>query len=144
MAKLQKNKDGRPTKYKDEYIEELINFFDVESFTIVNDRPLASKFPTMARFALNIGVHVDTLHEWKNKKDKKGKLVHKEFSEAFKKAKLYQEAYIYENGLSGVIDKTFGIWAAKVILGHKEPESKKPDSSELADALSKLADKLPT
>lgn len=137
-------KPGQPTKYRKEYPEQLIEFFDVESFTIVNDKPLASKFPTMARFALNLGVHIDTLHEWKNKTDENDKLVHPEFSEAYKKAKLYQEAWLYENGLAGVIDRTFGIWTTKVMLGHKEPEPARDDNSDLAEALSKIADKLPS
>ncbi|WP_293138544.1 hypothetical protein, partial [Moritella sp.] len=58
-------------------------------------------------------------------------------------AKLYQEAYLYENGLIGAIDKTFGIWATKVILGHKEPEKESNPVDGLTDVIGKLLDKLP-
>jgi len=114
---------GRPSKYKPEYNQDLINYFNVDPYYMDSDnKPVVGKFPTMARFALNCGVHVDTLHEWAHGKDKKGNLKHPEFSETYKKAKLFQEAYLYEAGLAGVIDKTFGIWATKTILGHREPD----------------------
>tara|TARA_R110000787_G_scaffold51048_1_gene121159 strand:- start:114 stop:542 length:429 start_codon:yes stop_codon:yes gene_type:complete len=118
-----KSNTGRPTKYKDRFIQDLTNYFNVESFTLDSDnKPIPSKFPTLARFALNCDVHTDTLYEWAHGKDADGDLKHPDFSVAYKKAKLYQEAYLYESGLAGTIDKTFGIWATKTILGHREPD----------------------
>ncbi len=147
MAKPEKNKGGRPSKYKEEYNEAMINFFDVNPYEVVThgDKTLPARFPTFARFALSIGVCVDTLWEWAYGTDKEGKLKHPNFSETYKKAKQYQEAYLYEAGIGGVIDRTFGIWATKTLLGHREPEKDNSDGTEdLADALTKLADKLPS
>lgn len=138
-----KKKMGAPTKYKEEFCEELISFFDVESFTVEGGKTIPGKFPTVARFALNIGVHVTTLHDWATAKDKKGNIKLPDFSYAYKTAKLYQEAYLYEAGLVGAIDRTFGIWATKTILGHKEPEREPEGGNDMADVLSKLIDKLP-
>lgn len=138
-------KAGAPTKYKEEYNESMISFFDTNPFDIIDGKLTPSKFPTLARFALNIGVHTDTLYEWAHGKDKTNKLKHPEFSVTYKKAKLYQEAFLYEAGLVGAIDRTFGIWATKTILGHKEPEREQTDKGEdIADALNNLADKLPS
>lgn len=141
MAKPKKM--GAPTKYKDEFCDQLITFFDVESFEVIDGKTVASKFPTLARFALNIGVHVTTLHDWATAKDNNGQVKLKDFSYAYKKAKLYQEAYLYEAGLAGAIDRTFGIWATKTILGHKEPEKEQGGSGDMADAISKLISRLP-
>ena len=105
---------GAPTKYDDKYCEEIIEFFGIEPYTIVESdygsvdvRP--NTFPTLARFALNINVHRDTIHEWTRR--------HEKFSDAVKKSKDYQEAFLVEAGLMGVIDKTFAIFACKNILG---------------------------
>ena len=138
------SKKGAPTKYEDKFVGDLISYFDVESYVVDEDgRKTVSKFPTMARFALNCGVHVSTLHDWATQKGEDGELLKPDFSEAYKKAKLYQEAYLYECGLAGAIDKTFGIWATKTILGHREPEKEVNSDDTLTDALSKLIDKLP-
>jgi len=138
------SKMGAPTKYDDKFVVDLISYFDVESYVVDEDgRKTVSKFPTMARFALNCGVHVSTLHDWATQKGEDGELLKPDFSEAYKKAKLYQEAYLYECGLAGAIDKTFGIWATKTILGHREPEKEVNSDDTLIDALSKLIDKLP-
>lgn len=60
-----KHAGGRPSDYKPEYCQEIIDFMAKGNFTF--------------QYANYIGKHVDTLYEW-------GK-VHKEFSEALKTAK---------------------------------------------------------
>lgn len=126
------------SKYNEKYNQELIDFFNVDPFVYEDGKVVPSKFPTLCRFALNCGVHTDTLYEWAHGKNKDGDLKHPEFSVTYKKAKLFQEAYLYEAGLAGVIDKTFGIWATKTLLGHKEPE--KTDTVILKGSLSSLVD----
>ena len=142
MAKPKKM--GAPTKYKPEFCNQLIKFFDVESYTIEDGKMIPSKFPTLARFALNINIHTTTLHDWSVATDQDGNILLKDFSFAYKKAKLYQEAFLYEAGLAGAIDKTFGIWATKTILGHREPEREQDNNNDMSDVLSKLIDKLPS
>ncbi len=123
MAKP-KNKGGRPSKYKEEYNQAMIEFFDVNPYEVqvIDDKAYPARFPTFARFALSIGVCTDTLWEWAHGRTSEDALKHPEFSDTYKKAKEYQEAYLYEAGISGLIDRTFGIWATKTLLGHKEPE----------------------
>ena len=61
---------GRPTKYKEKYAEMLIDFFDGGSvdFENLNGRePVVGRFPTLARFALNIGTHTASIKYNTNK-----------------------------------------------------------------------------
>jgi len=83
---------GRPSKYKSDYCDELIKYFDIEPhfetpvITTYKDgttkeevKFIPSDLPTLAGFAKKIGVHRDTVNQWE--KD------HKEFSDAINRAK---------------------------------------------------------
>lgn len=116
---------GRPTKYKPEFAQTLLDYFlkakpynRILSAFGAKDDPC--DLPTLAGFAILIGVHRDTLNEWENAKDKAGKLLHPEFSDAIKKAKTIQEHYLVTNALRGNYDKTFAIFFAKNVLGWKD------------------------
>ena len=114
---------GRPTKYKEKYAEMLIDFFAGGSvdFENLNGRePVVGRFPTLARFALNIGTHTDTIANWANAENEDGTKKHPEFFSAYKAAKNYQEAFIYEGAMAGAINPTFAIWSAKAILRHRD------------------------
>jgi hypothetical protein len=121
---------GRPTVYKDEYVDELIKFFDVPAYT---ERPLfdkngdekgtdmvPNKFPTLARFATNIGVTRETLHDWATKQNEDGTLRYPDFSYAYKKAKEYQEAILVEGTMAGAFQANFAIFTAKNVLGWRD------------------------
>ncbi len=115
---MAKGKRGQPTKYKPEYCEELIKFFDRAPFREIEvvtkskggyekieKKRVPNQLPFFSAFARKIGVHVDTLHEWKKK--------HKEFSEAYKKAKALQKEFLIQNGLVGLYNATAFIFTAK-------------------------------
>lgn len=68
------SKGGAPTKYRLEYCQQIIDFC------------VTGKF--ISQFAQTIGVHTDTLLEWKK--------VHPEFSVAYKRAR--------ESSLNGMLD----------------------------------------
>lgn len=107
-----KNKIGRPTKYREEYCERVIEFFSGERYKVTgeNDGKLsktANDLPTFERFASSIDVHVDTLHEWKK--------VHPSFSESYKKAQQLQKDFLITNALLGLYNNTFSIFLAKNI-----------------------------
>lgn len=118
---------GRPTKYDEKYCSELIEYFDVEPyeektktvktkkgevFEITED--VASDFRSLAGFAIKIGVHRDTLHEWSKQ--------HPNFSDAIKRVKDFQENYLLVNGLKGTIDRVFGIFTAKNFTDLKDKQ----------------------
>jgi hypothetical protein len=126
---------GRPTKYKDEYCEKLIEYFDIEPYVkekvlyyykngdskeqiqeVPNDLPLLSKF------AASINVSRDTLHEWAHGIDRDGNLKHPEFSDAYKKAKELQRAVLITNGLRGNYQTAFAIFTAKNLTDMRDKQ----------------------
>lgn len=77
---------GRPTKFKKEYIEKLVEFFDIEPtrkelMEVVTEfdskgnqkktaekyKHIPNKFPTLVQFAKSIGVSYWSLQQWANK-----------------------------------------------------------------------------
>jgi hypothetical protein len=116
---------GRPTKYDKRFCRQLLEYFlgDLpyqRTMTMFGPKENPSDLPTLAGFAIKIGVHRDTIHEWAEGKDEAGKLKHPEFSDAIKKAKTVQEHYLVTNGLRGNYDRTFSIFFAKNVLGWKD------------------------
>lgn len=125
ISDIPPNPVGRPTKYKPEYVQELMDYFNKPSgswtqFEKKNGEVanvwVPAKFPTMEGFACEIDVHVDTLHEWATAIDENDNLIHPEFSEAYKKARGHQTRILVENGLAGGYQANFGIFTAKNVL----------------------------
>jgi len=111
---------ARPTKYKPEYAKKLITFFSIPPNKIVKKKvgkdtkeiTVLNELPFFSIFAHNIGVCHDTLCEWVK--------VHKEFSEAYKKAKELQKAFLITNGLAGLYNPAFAIFTAKNITDMRD------------------------
>ena len=89
-----KNKGGRPTKYKSEYCRELDKYLKTTGKE-------QTSLPTMQGFALWIGVDTDTLNNWANKLDKKGKRIHKGFFGTLRKLKNLQAKQLIDDGIYG-------------------------------------------
>lgn len=116
---------GRPTDYRPEYAQILIDYFSVEPYREIMRQTItksgdvievpvneANDFPTLAGFAIKIGVCRDTLLEWSK--------VHPEFSGAYKRCKDYQENFLAINGNKGLINQPFGIFTAKNVIGWRD------------------------
>ena len=117
---------GRPSKYKPEYCEQIIQYFSVQpqqvdyketyfaDGTLKSKEPItmAQQLPTFQKFADIIGVHIDTLLEW-NKE-------HEEFSLAYARAKQLQESIWLINGMSGLYNSQFAQFFGKNCLGYKD------------------------
>lgn len=145
---MSKKKTGRPTKYTDDMPERLLAFFAIdEAYT---EKPVEggkshftpARFPTLARFAAENGVTRETLWAWATEKDESGELTKLAFSNAYARAKEYQEALLVEGGMVGAYQPTFANFAAKNILGwtdrqdlsHTSPDgSMSPQKQELTD-----------
>ena len=121
------NKEGRPTLYKSEYCQQIIDYFSInpyrqeklevkykdgrieEKYTeIANDLPLFS------RFAVEIGVHRETLLNWSKE--------FPEFFDAYKKAKELQRAILITNGLRNNYQSTFAIFTAKNLTDMRDEQ----------------------
>ena len=119
---------GRPTKYRPEYCEEMIEFFSVKpteeryKSKVLEDNKVEKityegggvDFPTFTRFAQKIGVCDDTLTEWAN--------VHTDFSVATKRCKKFQEDIWLINALNGNYSSQFSIFLGKNVFGYKDKQ----------------------
>jgi hypothetical protein len=135
---------GRPSKYRDEFVIMLLEYFgqpplktiltqDKEGNTV--EKTVPALFPTLSRFAANIGVTTETLHDWATAKTPEGELRNPTFSYAYKKAKDLQQANLVEGTLAGAYNSTFAIFTAKNVLGWRdkvEQEITGKDGSPLA------------
>lgn len=130
---MEERERGRPTKYKSEYCDEMIDYFDRElTETVAKDavsargvvqvaEERATDLPLFQDFAVRIGVHIDTLHEWKK--------VHKEFSEAYKRCKNMQMRHLVMNAMQGRYSNSFAIFTAKNILGWRDKQEVEVESN---------------
>lgn len=111
---------GRPTDYRHEYCDRIIEHFDKEPFTSSYDEASGKTYrsaillPTLTNFARSIGVARSTIYKWAEE--------HQEFSDAIKRAQELQEEVLMQNGLFGAYDKTFAIFTAKNICGWKDKQ----------------------
>lgn len=116
---------GRPTKYKPEYAEMLIEFFSVdptiEKETVYKGKDgkewskmerVASYLPTFERFAENIGVDDKTLENWYKAKRTSGSPRYPEFFRAYIRAKQMQKDILIQNGLLGGYNARFALFVA--------------------------------
>ncbi len=114
------------TTFKPEYCDMIIEHFRVppqvmrskETYyadgTIKSkeEYPVAADLPTFQGFADKFGVHVDTLHKWKEDNGA--------FSEAYARAKQLQEHIWLVNGMSNLYNSQFAQFFGKNCLGYKD------------------------
>lgn len=118
---------GAPSKYLPEYADRLVEFFRETPFetsdVVEHDGRKRSKlisayrFPTLQRFADDIGVAFETLHDWATAKGPDGEPRYPEFSYAYKRAKTIQSAILVEGGMAGLFQPAMAIFGAKNLLG---------------------------
>ncbi|WP_227461668.1 terminase small subunit [Cupriavidus pauculus] len=139
---------GRPTLYKDEYRQQLIDYFNiaVERIEVIevptgkedkDGRPIMTTehktvlntFPTLTRFAASIGVTRETLHDWATAKNPDGTLRRPDFSYAYARAKDLQESLIIEGGMAGRYEARFASLAAKNLIGWRDQVDTKVEAT---------------
>jgi hypothetical protein len=120
-------KAGRPTKYRPEYCQAIVEYFSVEptyevpvtiTFKNGTEKESTEERPTQLRFLSNfadsIGVDPDTLLEWCRK--------HKEFSGAYTRAKALQKQHLVTCGLLGLYNSKFAVFTACNITDMRNKE----------------------
>ena len=123
-----KHPGGRPTDYKREYCQTIIDYFDqpysqkkiikytTKSGTIREEEVDApNNLPTLEGFAQSLGVVRDTIYEWAK--------VHQEFSDSVMRAKEIQKQFLVQNGLKGLYDPRFGMFVAVNMTDMRSKES---------------------
>jgi len=140
ITKLREGKVGRPTSYKEEYCEKIIDFFNrppFEAHTVKNDEGedvpamapsghpimIPCQLPTLEAFSLEIGVHVNTLLNWQNK--------HKEFLCAVQQAKAIQKNILVQCGLFKLYDARFATLVATNMTDMTEQKEVKVATYEI-------------
>lgn len=125
--KEEQKPNGRPSKYKKAYCKKMIEFFDIphileiEKEKVTKDGEVvthiverANKLPTFEKFAVSIGVHRDTLHEWSR--------THQEFSDTYSKCKNLQKDMLIYLGMIGLYNAPFTQFVAKNITDMKDTQ----------------------
>lgn len=127
-----KHAGGRPTKYRREYCDLIITYFDsvepyrkevmeesTEYYANGTERGsrtkyqlIPNKMPTLFRFAEQIKVDKSTLLEWANK--------HPEFSSALEKSKDIQKEFLIDAGMSGASNPAMTIFTAKNVTDMRD------------------------
>jgi len=114
-----KSPKGRPTTYKPEFCEKLIEFFDIEPYceipiehyeyvkanneTVqrvkwVDFKRVPNKLPTLRNFAKSINIPISTVYDWLNPKHDSFQA---DFSDAFTHAREIRKDFLIQNGLQG-------------------------------------------
>ena len=123
-----------PTKYKEEYCEQLIKFFErpllqhipvttADGKTIIKTLP--NTLPTVERFCFEIGIHRATYYEWIK--------IHPEFKDATERAEqLYSDFLKNVCLIKGLVNESIG----KLLLMNtvKEFKDAKTDTIESTKA----------
>ena len=118
---------GRP-KYKKQYCEEIIRFFDVPQTKIQKvtqitasgvtefNKEVPENLPTIIGFARKIGVLSETLKEWADK--------YEEFSVSYRKALELEKEFLIQNGLKGFYQPNIFQFIASNLTDMKNKETK--------------------
>lgn len=131
---------GRPTLYRPEYCQSVVEFFKRESWQIIYDAKGSPKvmpkdsIPTFERWCAEIGVASRTLDDWRAK--------YPEFQTAYEKARDAQFAFLIESGLANG-SGGFAMFMLRCNHGMKEPKQESP-TENLAEQLATLIGKMPS
>lgn len=120
---------GKPTAYKPEYVEQMLEFFSKDAFTkrVIKSESTFGKngskteymvlpedLPTFQGFAKKIGVTYFTLRTWAEDKLEDGETrVHPEFSDAYTRAQDMQHEMLVVLGLNGLYNPVFAKFIAQ-------------------------------
>jgi len=116
-----KTRKPSPLRYRPEFCERLLAFFDVSPFTVTEVQKkdgsvtlleTAAELPTFAAFAKQLGTTCDVLLAWEKS--------HPAFAEAAKKARDLQGNILIQNSLRGNYSASFAVFTAKNLLGWKD------------------------
>lgn len=122
-----KRPEGRPTSYRPEYCEQIVEFFSVKPYfqrevitTGKNDYQkvetvdVPNDLPHLVDFCLKINVNPATISDWAKR--------YPEFDDALKTAKLINEKMLAINALRGLYNSTFSIFMAKNKFGWRDEQ----------------------
>lgn len=133
VVKTKPKKLGRPTKYKNEFCQMLIDWFDIEP-TIEKEviytnkkgetwskfETVAVDIPTFEGFSHSIDVEDRTLENWYKAKRSNGSPRYPDFFRAYNRAKQLQRKILVTNALAGRYNSSFAMFYAKNVTDMRE------------------------
>ncbi|NJM09325.1 MAG: hypothetical protein HC883_00035 [Bdellovibrionaceae bacterium] len=133
---------ARPTKYSPKFTAALLAYFSKPPYrrNKKTGQVLAADLPTLAGFACSIGVCRDTLHAWASAANERGELQYPEFSDAYKRAKDFQENFLVVNTAHGLIPPAFGIFSLKNVAGWRDKHPGEAPDVQITNSVSNLTD----
>lgn len=128
---------GRPTKYKEEFCEQMVDYFSQPNWIGRkkgnDDIKEAKEFPTFVEFASKIKVHDDTLSDWVHK--------HPTFSRAYKHCEKLQTQCITQNAFTGRYNAAFAMFFLKCNRGWNDNQVQEHNHSVEAFKIVEFDDK---
>lgn len=128
-----KRKLGRPTKYKPEFAQLLLEHFSIPATTekevvYTNKKgetwskmeTVATDLPTFEEFAESIGVDDRTLENWFKAKRSNGSPRFPNFFRAYMRAKQMQRNILIKNALAGRYNPAYSIFLSKNVTDMRE------------------------
>jgi len=120
-----KRKMGRPSNYKPEYCQQMIDFFNREptrevktifqgkNWTKEEVKIIPNDFPTFERFSFNINTYPEIISRWT--------VQHRDFHQAYLRAKALQKDLLVRGAIQGAYDSKFSQFLACNITDYKAP-----------------------
>jgi len=131
----EKRGPGRPTKYRPEFAEKIVVYFDVEPEVevkveqpsgLVKLQRMSAKPPMLVGFAKSIGVDLTTLNRWATEIDAgTGKPRWPDFADSYAHARELQEALIAQGALMGLYDSKACQFLLKNLHGWQDQPARK-------------------
>jgi len=118
---MDKHAGGRPTKYKPEYCQGILEFFSKPPYEKIpqeyGEKLVPNPLPFFSDFAYKIGVDDETLANWCKKFPK--------FLGAYKRCKELQKQFLITNGLAGLYPTGSFCFTAKNITDMRDQQDLK-------------------
>lgn len=118
-------KTGRPSSYRPEFAEMLIEYFSRPAWDVtdVDGNTVEGYFPTIAGFCWEIGICLATFHNWTTAKDLDGSPMFPEFLDAYKAAKARQEQLFTVGYMRGkYFNPAIGALIAKNLMNWRDKQ----------------------
>lgn len=118
---------GYPTKYREEYCQSIVEYFDRDAWEIVTDMKGTPKVmpkdnvPTFTRWCRSLGIATKTANLWVAK--------YPEFAAAYAEAKELQKSFLIEAGLTHG-SGGFAMFMLKCTHGMVEPKAETDEKDD--------------
>lgn len=140
-----KQKLGRPSSYRPEYAQQMVDYFDQPAWDVTNPDGSVTEgfFPTLAGFCCEINVTKVTLRGWANAKDMDGTPLWPEFLSAFEHCKERQEQVFSQGYMRGkYFNPMIGTLIAKNLMDWRDKQEIESQVTQTVEATISVAGSL--